>query len=96
MSRRTDPITPELAAAVVARDGPCVAPLVDPECGPCSGRTTFEHVLTELRMGRRAKSDLGHVVAACEGHTEPGMKAGHVWNLSHKNELRAYLRDVAA
>lgn len=94
MSRRSDPVTPLLRIAVFTRDGYCVAPLVDPECGPCSGKPTIEHVLEQSRMAKRAPSDLAHCVSLCEAHTEPGMKAGRVWNLSHKADLRRYLTQV--
>lgn len=96
MKRRghRDPVTPELRQAVFDRDGYCAAPVIDADCGPCSGRSQIEHVLEQSRMAKRAPSDLAHCVALCENHTEPGMKAGRVWNLSHKADLRRYLAQV--
>lgn len=93
---RKSPVRQELVDELFLRDGTCVAPRIDPDCGPCWGRSTVEHVLEESRMGVRALSVIGRCVLACEGHTEPGMKAGRVWNLSHKEELRAYLLEVNA
>lgn len=93
MTRR-DPVTPELRLAVFARDGGCIAPYLGGTVHDCWGRLTIEHVKSELRMGKRAPSDLAHCVALCEGHTEPGMKAGYVWNTNSRN--RALVRDYLA
>jgi len=141
MSKRKDPVTPEIYERVVTRDllalfqaseydldGPrpfridqalatlkgialirylrdvlrdqrvCIAPLIDTgEVGRCSGRTTLDHVHDQMGVGKpRAKSDLDHLVSLCEGHTERGAKAGHIWNTAHRQELRDYLRRVNA
>jgi hypothetical protein len=92
MTRR-DPVTPEMAAETFARDGGCIAPRLGAE-SPCWGRLTIEHVKRELRMGKRG--DL--LVSLCEGHTEPGMKAGFQWNTNADNraKVRDYLAGVAA
>jgi hypothetical protein len=53
-------------------------------------------------MGKRAEPRLDRLVTLCEGHTEPGMRAGYVWATARDNReaMRAYLRtlypDVAA
>lgn len=96
MTRRRVPVPSDVAAFVFARDGYCLAPLLDPDCGPCGGRSTLEHVKDQLRMAVRAPSLITHLVALCENHTEPGMKAGRSWNLVKENreKVRAYLRSV--
>lgn len=93
-----DPVTPLLRLAVFQRDGGCIAPLLDPESGECSGRAQVEHVKTNHRLGKRAESDLAHLVTLCDGHTEPGMRSGRAWNLVAKNRqlVRRYLSEVAA
>lgn len=103
---RRDPVTREVAQQVMARDaaalkrwcprhvGLCIAPMLDPQAGPCFGRTTLEHVKEALRMGVRAESDPQHLVSLCAGHTEPGMKSGRCWNTTKEN--RAKVRDYLA
>jgi hypothetical protein len=90
---RADPVTPETAAAVFLRDGSCIAPLLGGSAHDCWGRATLEHVKDELRMGKRAPSDLRHLVALCSGHTEEGRRAGYQWNTDKANraKVRAYL-----
>ena len=89
-----DPVTPEVALAVLARDAGCVAPRLGGSFMDCAGRNRLEHVKDEPRMGRRAPSDPAHLVTLCEGHTEPGMRAGYVWCTDRKN--RAAMRDYLA
>jgi hypothetical protein len=99
MTRRKDPVSHEIAGATFRRDEfTCLAPRLDPECGPCSGHLTVEHVREHAATGApRAPSKTTRWLATlCQGHTEPGMKAGRVWNLSHKAELRVYLEERAA
>lgn len=75
----------------------CVAPLIDrSQWETCSGRSTLDHIKTDLRMGKRAPSDPDHLVSLCEGHTEAGAKAGYQWNTAHRAELRDYLARVRA
>lgn len=103
-------MTPDLITLVRARDraemvrvlgrepqGPvCIAPLIDPaEWGKCWGRTTYDHIKAEPRMGVRAESDAERLASICQGHTEDGMKAGYQWNTSKRPELREYLRRVS-
>jgi len=94
MTRR-DRITPELAQAVFARDSGCIAPRLGAET-PCWGRITIEHVKAQLRMGKRAEPRPDRLVSICEGHSEPGMKAGISWNATKANraKVRAYLEEV--
>lgn len=88
----TNRLLPQLRLQVFALDGGCVAPRIDPHAGPCSGRLTLEHVRPNAAMGAPKVHEIRWLATLCQGHTEPGMKAGRVWNLSHKPELRAYLR----
>ena len=87
---RRDPVTPDLAVAVIERDQGCVAVLLGEEPSTCGGRLTLDHVKDEPRMGKRAPSDMAHLVTVCEWH--------HIWSgwaTSHRPELREYLRSVA-
>jgi hypothetical protein len=87
--KRKDPVTPELALAVLRRDQGCVAPRLGGSFMDCGGRSTLDHVKDEPRMGVRAPSDMAHLVTLCEGH--------HLWTgwaTSHRPELREYLRSV--
>lgn len=95
MSRK-DPVTPELRLALFERDGSCIAPLVGGSALDCWGRSTIEHVKSELRLGRRAPSDMGHCVVLCEGHSENGSRGGFQWNTAKQNRaaVRAYLERV--
>lgn len=93
-----DPVTPETRLWVFARDGGCVAPRLGGSFHDCWGRLTLEHVKDQPRMGVRAPSDMAHLVTLCEGHTEPGMRAGRAWNLNRENRarVREYLAGIPA
>jgi hypothetical protein len=95
--RRTDPVDPQTALDVFARDRGCVAVRLGEDPADCAGRLTLEHVKSALRMGKRAPSDMAHLVALCEAHTESGAKAGHQWNTDKRNRaaVRAYLAEVS-
>ena len=83
--RRRDPVTPEVYAAVLARDGRCVAPQLG--AGDlCDGRLTLDHVKDQPMMGKRAPSDPAHLVALCWRHHLDG------WATAHRPALREYLR----
>jgi hypothetical protein len=87
--RHKDPVTPELALAVLRRDQGCVAPRLGGSFMDCGGLHTLDHVKDEPRMGVRAPSDMAHLVTLCEQH--------HLWTswaTSHRPELREYLRRV--
>jgi hypothetical protein len=82
-------VTPDLYLAVRDRDGGCVAPRLG-ATDSCEGRLTLDHVKDAPRMGKRAPSDMAHLVALCERH--------HLWTgwaTSHRPVLRQYLRGVA-
>lgn len=88
---RRDPVTPELRRAVLERDGGCVTPRLDPGAIGCWGRLQLDHVKDQPRMGKRAPSDMAHLVTVCERH--------HIWSgwaTSHRALLREYLKAVAA
>ena len=86
-------VSSELALAVFARDEGCLAPRLGGTAHDCFGRLRIEHVKAEPRMGKRAESRMDRLATLCEGHTEPGMRAGYVWCTDRRNRaaLRAYL-----
>lgn len=88
-----DKVSPETRASVLARDGGCVARVLDDPAN-CWGRITLDHVKEHPRMGDRAPSDRRHLVSLCQGHTEDGRRAGFQWNTAHRPMLREYLREV--
>lgn len=99
-TRVVDPVTPEVRSAVLLRDGACVAWLLDRAhvCRDAYGTPhdprrlavlSIEHVKDELRMGKRAPSDLEHLVALCYG-ANVGVPSKEL-----RVELRAYLATVA-
>ena len=95
----SDKVTPAMALEVFARDQGCVAPRLGGSTMDCWGRNRIEHVQDGYgRMGRRAPSDVGHLVTLCEGHTETGMRAGYVWATDRVNRqaMRDYLSAVNA
>lgn len=92
---RKDPVTPETRAAVLKRDGGCVAKkLIPQESVKCWGRLTLDHVKDNPTMSKRAPSDLAHLATLCQGHTEDGRKAGFQWNTANRPILREYLLQV--
>lgn len=93
---RTDPVPPTVVLAVFGRDNGCMAPRLGGSAFDCAGRLTVEHVKRNLRAGRRAEPVLECLITLCQGHTEPGAKAGYQWNTAKVNRaaMRAYLRDA--
>lgn len=92
-ARRTDPVDPAVRLAVLTRDGGCVAVTLGEPPSDCRGRLTLDHV-KDGPGGFRPKSDVAHLVAICEGHSERQARAGYQWNTAHRPELREYLRRV--
>lgn len=97
--RRTaqrDPVSPALRLAIFARDGGCIAPRLGGTAADCWGRLQIEHVKRELRASKRAESIAACLVTLCDGHTEPGRRAGRQWNTAKVNRarVREYLRTV--
>lgn len=94
-----DPVTSELRQAILERDQACVLSKLDPshQCrdqwgtphrSDDLGRLSLEHVKGESRMGLRAPSDLGHLVAMCmSGNLAVQSKVV-------RNQIRAYLAEV--
>lgn len=91
---RTDRVPPEMAEAVIKRDGPCLAPRLGASINDCFGRTQISHVKAEARMAKRAEPEMNRLVALCDGHTEPGMRAGYIWCTAKVNieAMRGYLK----
>ncbi len=99
---RTDPVSPELHAAVLVRDRMCVRARMDRahECRDVWGnphsprdleRLQLDHIQEGYgRMGKRAPSTMGTLVALCAGAHLGG------WATAHRPELRAYLASLAA
>lgn len=92
----TDRVKPEVALFVFQRDQGCMAPRLGGSFMDCFGRDRLEHVKAEPRMGRRAEPDDAHLLTLCEGHTEPGMRAGYVWctDKANREACREYLRNA--
>ena len=86
---RPDRVTPERAVEVFTRDGDCLAPRLGGSVMDCWGRNRIEHVKLRSRLGRRGVL-LGTL---CEGHSEPGMRAGYVWatDAVNRRAMREYL-----
>ena len=93
---RNDVVSPELAQAIFARDGDCIAPRLGGSSMDCWGDRRIEHVKEAPRMGKRAEPQLDRLVTICEGHSEPGMRAGRVWVTQRENReaCREYLRGL--
>ena len=92
----SDRVSPELAQAVFDRDQGCIAPRLGGSSMDCWGRRRIEHVKAEPRMGKRAEPQMDRLVEICEGHSEPGMRAGYCWATDKRNRaaMREYLRGV--
>lgn len=91
MSRHKDPVTPELRTAVLERDDyVCVAFRLG-GYGFCSGGLTLDHVQDGYgRMGKRAPSDMAHLVTLCARHH---IDSG--WATANRPLLREYLARVS-
>jgi hypothetical protein len=71
--------------------GRCIAWVLDPD-QKCSGRYTIDHVNEYAMRGKRAPSDLAHMVMLCEHHHLDYYEGGRNWATSHRQELREYLK----
>jgi hypothetical protein len=96
-----DRVTPELHEAVLFRDRQCLLSAIEPDhvCRDRWGNMhepwawlhlTVEHVKDQPRMGKRAPSDMAHLVALCYA-----ANVG-VPSKSQREAFRAYLREVSA
>jgi hypothetical protein len=83
-----DPVTNDVALFVLNRDQGCVAPRLGGTTMDCFGRNGLEHVKAEPRMSKRAPSCPCALLTLCDGHREPGMRAGHVWCTDAGNRER--------
>lgn len=90
-----EPTMGDVALFVLARDGGCLGPRLGGTFMECAGRNRIEHVKPEPRMSRKAVDCPCQTLTLCEGHTEPGMRAGYVWctDKANRAECRAYLHD---
>ena len=85
-----DPVTQELREAILERDRGCVARRLDSLAGYCEGRLTLDHVQEGYgRMGKRAPSDMAHLVTLCWHHHLDG------WATANRPLLRSYLAIVS-
>ena len=93
-----DRVSPELAIAIFERDKGCMAPRLGGSAHDCFGRNRIEHVKAQPRLGKRAEPRMDRLLVLCEGHTEPGMRAGYIWCTDKRNRaaMRDYLRAVTA
>lgn len=86
---RKDPVSGIVALAVLRRDQGCVAPRLGGSELDCGGRITLDHVKDQPMLGKRAPSDLAHLVSLCENH--------HLWTpwaTSNRPALREYLEEA--
>jgi len=94
-------MTGALRLQVIFRDGWCVAETLDPQAGPCRDKWgellpnnpwpdvwEVDHVKAEPMMGRKAPSDMAHLVTLCHFHHQGG------WATSHRDAERDYLRTL--
>ena len=81
-----DKVDPADVPAIMALG--CIAVLVGEPASLCWGDLEIEHVKKDLRMGKRAESEPGRMVAICKGHSEKGMKAGFQWNTHRDNRAK--------
>jgi len=82
-------VTAKEAKDTFDRDKSCVAPRLGGSVMDCWGRDRIEHVKIEPRMGKRGEL----LLILCEGHTEPGMRAGYVWctDKVNRQKMREYV-----
>ncbi len=87
-------------AAVIIRDGGCVATRLDPDAGECRDRwgypltNRFDVEVDYVRRGatgERHELATDHVALCAGHHRGTGPSAGHVWATSHRATLRHYL-----
>ena len=83
-----DPVTTAVRNAVFQRDRGCIAPNLGASDW-CAGPLTLDHVKDQPMMGKRAPSDMAHLVTLCgHHHIDSG------WATAHRLLLRAYLAEV--
>ena len=96
----------EMRARVFARDGGCVAPLLDRLAGPCYDRwgrhipadTLPEMELDYVRLGATHAhhvDDLDHCCVCPGHHRGSGPSSGYQWSTSHRSTMRKYLDSLS-
>jgi hypothetical protein len=97
----------DVRAAVFARDGQCVASIIDSKAGPCydqwgyilDPKMPLAKAWEELEMdyvrldavGKHHELPEDHVMVCPGHHRGTGPSAGYIWATSHRSEQRAYL-----
>ena len=92
----------EMRAAVLIRDGGCIAIRLDWQAGPCRdqwGAHIPEDCLPEMELdyirlratGKRHELASDHVTLCPGHHRGTGAQQGYVWATAHRAELREYL-----
>ena len=77
--KRRDPVSPEVYAAVRARDGyACVGPRIGMP-GPCHSIAEVDHVRASGGLGLRSASKLPNLVTLCRDHHRLKTEAGRTW-----------------
>ena len=94
----------EMRAAVIVRDGGCVAPRLDPDSGPCFDRwggplgNRFDveiDYIREASTGARHELARDHVAVCAGHHRGMGPRRGRQWATAHRPLLRDYLTGLA-
>lgn len=86
MTSRRQPVPPEVAQHVLARDGGCVGPRVG-MTGRCGIRIELDHILGG-GMGRKGPSTPDNLVSLCTPHHQTKTYAARFW----RPELVDYVR----
>lgn len=84
---RKDPVTSELRAYVLARDGGCVGRFIST---PCEGPIEIDHVRASGGLGLRSPSEKGNLISLCRWHHKAKTDFGRIW----RPLLLAYLERV--
>ena len=69
----------------------CAAPFIDPQVfETCSGEMERDHVHTHTggTKGKRAPTEMEHLVILCHHHHQDG------WATSHRPEIRTYIKEA--
>jgi hypothetical protein len=92
-----------MRAAVIIRDGGCVAPKLDPTAGPCYDRwgsvlsMVYDVEVDYVRLeshGKRHELASDHVAVCAGHHRGTGPSRGYQWATAHRRLLREYLETV--
>lgn len=97
----------DVRSEVFALDGGCVAPIIDPEAGPCFdqwGEAIYRTDLHNMEMdyvrygaeGKRHELVQDHITACPGHHRGAGPNRGFQWTTANRVACREYLRARAA